>query len=113
MRITRVVTTVVEVVEDPPVPALAVRGLIPAGRIASPTAVMGAAAVGALSATVAVVGSEEIRRRVALGASRVRAALSGLAAGRRRSLQGARATAPRALPAPAPGTAGQDAPLDP
>jgi hypothetical protein len=112
MRITRVVTTVVEVVEDQPAPALAVHGLIPAGRIAPSTVAVGAAAVGAISATAALVGSKAVRRRAALGASRVRAALGRLTERRHGSLPGARATALRALPAPVLGMAGRDAPLD-
>jgi hypothetical protein len=106
VRITRIVT-VIEIVEDDPRP-LSVRETLtvpgpaslvaaaregarslgaerslgaarPAGRVGPPALAVGSAAVGALSATAAIVGREEVRRRLALGARRVRAALGALA----------------------------------
>lgn len=124
MRITRVVTSVIEIVEEEPGP-MSIRqswlalasppppsdgagralgaGLLSARREPSSTVAVGAAVVGVASAAAAILSNEEVRRRVAVGAVRARSALRGVrveAWRRAASLRGD-PRPPRALPAPA------------
>jgi len=127
VRITRIVTSVIEIVEEEPggmsirqawpapisSPARAVSGSgmgVPAFSRGGPsgqsaatsTVAVGAAVVGAASAAAALLSNEHVRRKVAIGATRVRSALEAVRneASRRAAALRAAQRRPRALPAP-------------
>jgi len=125
VRITRIVTSVIEIVEEEPAPmsirqawpapvSLPVRGtasgngLPPLGSgllanrpSSSSSVAVGAAVVGAASAAAALLSNDHVRRRVAVGAMRVRTALEGVRdqASRRATALRSAPRIPRALPA--------------